>query len=153
MSETRRPQHPLLTLLFQAGLILGWALVLAKTYFLIRGHDAPAFIDYTYMVALPAVLWHFKAGMDLLGAWFYLCVFCLIEAGALFWIVRAWRRYLLNDELKMMSLGWTIVATILAANFIILIFFVARDLLLAQLSKSEVRPAMDDTGGHAPSTS
>ncbi|MFY9233957.1 MAG: hypothetical protein WAO58_05790 [Fimbriimonadaceae bacterium] len=141
MTEPERAKNLLGTLLLQALLVICWALVLAKTYFLIRGHEAPAFIDYSYMVALPVALWYFKVGLELLGIWFYLGVLSFIEVGALFWIVRAWRRYLLNDEAKAMSLGWTIVATVLAVNFVILVFFVARDIFLARQTKSSTKTA------------
>src|SRR5688572_26491358 len=123
MSEIETQQRKTGNAILRALLLLCWLVVCAKTYFLLRGHVTPAVIEYSYIVALPTALWNLKTGLEVLGTWFYVAVLSFIGLGAIFWIVRAWRRYILEDP-KGMTLGWNIAATILAINFVILIFFV-----------------------------
>ena len=148
MSELESEQKPTgNAILLRALLLMCWVVVLAKTYFLLRGHDTPAVIEYSYIVALPTVLWNLKTGLEVLGTWFYIGVLSFIGLGALFWIYRAWRRYL-QDDPKTMTLGWNITATILAINFVILIFFVGRELIGSQIVRQKQKLEFEEPPTH-----
>lgn len=121
-------------MLLRLLLLVGWAVVLAKTYFLVRGMPTPTPIEYANVAALPFVLWYLKLGLDLLGAWFYMLVLSYVGAGVVFWMVRSWRRFFL-EEPRTLSVPWLIVSTILAVNFLILIFFMARELIVSHIRK------------------
>jgi hypothetical protein len=147
--ESEEKQRP--TTVLRVLLLLCWAVVLAKTYFLIRGHPTPAVIEYSYIVALPTVLWNLKPGLDILGTWFYIAVMSVIGLGIVFWVVRQWRRYILEDPEKAWPLGWTIGTSILAINFVILIFFVGRELLAASArAEAEKKLHFEEPPTHPP---
>lgn len=146
--ETEAKQKP--TNLLRVLLVLCWLVVLAKTYFLLRGHPTPTIIEYSYIVALPTVLWNLKPGLDLLGTWFYIAVLSVIGLGIIFWVVRQWRRYIMEDPEKAWPLGWTIATSVLAINFVILIFFVGRELLNAAAKAEAQKVQFEEPPTHPP---
>lgn len=141
LEEKEKKRNPLLRIV----LLLCWALVLAKTFYLLSGRPTPWVIEWSYVIALPTVLWNLKVGLEILGTWFYIGVLSFIGAGAVMWVVRSWRRYLTEDP-KSLPIEWTIGTTILAVNFVILIFFVGRELLIN--ASKDSAPEFDEPPTH-----
>lgn len=110
-------------------LLACWAMIIAKVTLLLLGQPSPAYVELSYIVAFPVVLWNLRRGRELLGGWFYVALLIYVAVGAAGWLVNQWQRWLDQPQESSMGMPVLIGTTVLAINFFILLFFIGRELV------------------------
>lgn len=124
--------------LLKVLLVVCWGLVLAKAGFIVLATKTPTYVELAYIVALPTVLWNLKRGRELLGTYFYVGLLAAVGVAAVAWTGKEWMQYAAEESESLRSLGWVIGKTILALNFMVLLYFVAKELVLTSKPKEPV---------------
>lgn len=129
-------------------LLASWAMILAKVTLLLLGKPSPGYVEVSYIVAFPVVLWNLRRGRELLGGWFYVGLLIYVAIGAAGWLVNQWQRWF--DQSRESALGMPILigTTVLALNFFILLFFIGRELV----ANPAVTPPEDKAPNGSPSS-
>ncbi|HVL39234.1 MAG TPA: hypothetical protein VM328_07570 [Fimbriimonadaceae bacterium] len=112
-------------------LVICWSLVLAKAGFIVLSTKTPIYIEIAYIVALPTVLWNLKRGRELLGSYFYVGLLAVVGIAAAGWVAKEWFFYIESGSESLRALGRPIGTTVLALNFIILLYFIGKELVLS----------------------
>lgn len=129
-------------------LLASWVMILAKVTLLLLGKPSPGYVEVSYIVAFPVVLWNLRRGRELLGGWFYVALLIYMAVGAAGWLFNQWHRWFDQSRESAMGMPVLIGTTVLALNFFILLFFIGRELV----ANPAVSPPEDKAPNGSPSS-